>query len=307
MRGVRSLSVILPARDESRSVELVLRELLGVLQGLPGDHEVIVVDDGSRDDTAARAGSVPGVQVLRNPINLGYGHSLLRGIAHARGEVIGISDADGSYPMAELPALLELMARGADHAIAQRTGPHFSSHYALRFFYRALCRYVVGQPVPDANSGMRLFRREVVDLLRGDLCRGFSFTTSLTLASILTGAVVVFHPVPYAPRTGRSHVRARDFLRTLQYLFQLVALYNPLKLFLPLVLAGTALAAVSAGAAAATANITYLACAMVAGCATLILIGLSATTYVLSRLGLFPVRGRSSPPGFDQSEPPADR
>ena len=286
------LSIVLPAYNEGEAITPVLKALQAVLKGLPCRAEVVVVDDGSADDTAARARSVPGVRVISNPINLGYGHSLLRGIAASDGDVIGIADADGTYPVAEIPALLQLIERGADHVIGLRTGEHFRSHFSLRHFYRFICRYVVGQAVPDANSGLRLFRREVVESLRGDLCLGFSFTTSLTLASMLTGYVVAFREIPYAKRVGRSHVRPRDVLRTLQYLFQLIAVYNPLKLYLPLVTGSLLLSLAALVYGLWLERIAGLISAVILLATTLLLVGISAHAYIVSRVGLYPVRRR---------------
>lgn len=291
----RLLSIVVPARDEGQAIGSVLQALSAALAGLPCATEIVVVDDASSDDTAVRANAVAGVRVIVNPVNLGYGHSLLRGITAAQGDVIGITDGDGSYPASEIPALLELIVRGADHAIAERTGEHFRSHFALRHFYRLLCGYVVGQRVPDANSGLRLFRRELVESLRGDLCRGFSFTTSLTLASILGGWVVVFRPVVYGRRTGRSHVRLHDFLRTLQYLFQLIAVYNPLKLYLPLVLTSALLTVLALGYALLLDRAVGGISAVVLSATTLVLIGISALAYIVSRVGLYPMSRRQAP------------
>ena len=225
------LSVLIPAYNEESGIGAVVEEIRQALAELPLPSEIIVIDDGSDDATAERAAALDGVQLLRNPMNLGYGHALLRGIAAARGDLIAISDADGSYPGASLPDLYRLIQSGVDHAIGRRTGRSFRSFWLARTIYRWICGYVVGTRVPDANSGMRIFRREIAERLRGDLCLGFSFTTSLTLASIMSGYIVAFRDLPYRDRIGRSHVRLGDALRTSQYLFQLIALYNPLKLF----------------------------------------------------------------------------
>lgn len=302
------LSVILPAYNEASAIADVLGDVRRALDRLPCASEVVVVDDGSRDETAALA-TAAGVRVVRNPVNLGYGHSLLRGIAVARGNLIAISDADGTYPAAALADLYGLIQRGVDHAIGQRTGEHLSTRWPGRKVYRWLCGYVVGCRVPDANSGLRMFRREVVQGLRGDLCLGFSFTTSLTLASFMSGHVVAFCEISYARRRGRSHVRFRDVLRTVQYLFQLVALYNPLKLFLPITAAAViaALVAFATGAAGLWSH-GLLAGVLMSG-ASLLLIGLAAHAYILSRSGLRPVLMLSEPrlveTGSDQRPPPA--
>lgn len=282
------LTIVVPALNEQGAIEGVLLRLKDALGAVGSPAEILVVDDGSRDATAQRAAQVEGVRVLRNPVNLGYGHSLLRGIAAARGDVIGITDADGTYPVGEIPALWRLIELGADHVIGRRTGRHFRSHFSLRLFYRALCGYVCGRDVPDANSGLRLFRRSVFEPLRGDLCLGFSFTTSLTLTSMLSGHVVVFQDIAYAQRVGRSHVRPRDVLRTLQYLFQVIAVYNPLKLYLPLVLVAALGAVVSALYGVWLERIGGAISAVVLFATTLLLIAIAAHAYVVSRVGLYP-------------------
>lgn len=234
--GEIALSLVIPARNEEAAIERVLSEFKTALARLEVATEIILVDDASTDQTAARAGAVAGVRVVRNPRNLGYGHSLLRGMDVARGRYFAIADADGTYPSASLADLWALVEAGADHAIGRRTGENLTEHFGMRAVYRWLCRYVAGEDVPDANSGLRILDRRIVEQLRPDLCRGFSFTTSLTLASLLSGWVVAFVPIPYNSRVGKSHVRRlRDSLRTAQYLLQIVAAYNPVKLYLPLI------------------------------------------------------------------------
>src|SRR5262245_6397541 len=170
------LSVVMPAHNEAETIGAVIEGLQAALSRLPCPSEIIVVDDGSSDGTAARAGAAgAGVRVLRNPVNLGYGHSILRGIALARGSLIALTDADGTYPVASLPQLFARVQDGADHVVGQRTGENIRRPWLRRQVYRWLCSYVVGTRVPDANSGLRIFRREVVDTLRVDLCLGFSF------------------------------------------------------------------------------------------------------------------------------------
>jgi len=291
----RLLSLVLPAYNERDAIVGVLEQARAALDALPLETELIVVDDGSGDGTGDAVAEVAerlSVRLVRNPVNLGYGHSLLRGITAARGDLLGIMDADQTYPADQLPALYEAIAQGADHAIGRRTGKHLRSWWSARHVYRWLCGYVSGEFVPDANSGLRLFKRELVEELSGDLCLGFSFTTSLTLASLLSGYVVVFRDIPYAERAGRSHVRFKDILRTLQYLFQLIAVYNPLKLFLPLVLLLGALAAGTLVYGAAESHGVALLSGVIFTTGTFLLVGVAALSYVVSRTGSRAPRSR---------------
>jgi glycosyltransferase involved in cell wall biosynthesis len=284
------LSIVVPAYNEARAISGVIAELRAALDQIPLQSEIVVVDDGSTDDTAAVVAALSGVCLVSNPVNLGYGHSIMRGIAAAQGDLIAICDADGSYDPSALAELCVQIQRGVDHAIAQRTGPHFERTWIRRFAYRWLCQYVAGRHVPDANSGLRIFRRSLYENVSADLCRGFSFTTSLTLASLMAGHIVIFSAMPYRARVGTSHVRARDMLRTAQYLFQLVAAYNPVKLFLPLILA-TALGGLACFGLALSDGI-WAAAGAVLLASSVLLLGLAAHAYVVARAAAGPIRGR---------------
>ena len=284
--------MIIPAYNERVAIGAVLDEAGTSLARLGIPFEILVVDDGSEDDTAEIVSRRSDARLVRNPVNLGYGHSLLRGVASAKGSLIAICDADGSYDLDALPELIARVRAGVDHAIGERTGRWFRRPFLRRTVYRWLCGYVVGARVPDANSGLRAFRRDVVETLRADLCLGFSFTTSLTLASLMSGYVTEFRKTSYRERVGRSHVRLRDTFRTGQYLFQLIAAYNPVKLFVPLVLGSLLAAAGFAGLAVWHAE-RWLAPAWMFGVASLLLTGLAAHAYVVSRAAAGPIRGRA--------------
>ncbi len=294
------LSVVVPSFNEELAIGSVLRKTEEALKRLPCASEIIVVDDASEDDTAQLVSTFDGVRLLTNPVNLGYGHSLLRGIAVARGDVIAICDADGTYDPAGIPELYAELEAGADQVIGRRTGTGLRRLRLLRTLYRWLCGYVVGTHVPDANSGLRVFRTELARNLRADLCRGFSFTTSLTLASLMRGYVVSHRDIPYSHRVGRSHVRVRDVFRTAQYLFQLIAFYNPLKLFLPIVAVSVVASAAGFLRAALAGGIGAYVTGVTMAATTLVLIALAAQAYIVSRSSMG--MGRRSEPWL-QREP----
>jgi glycosyltransferase involved in cell wall biosynthesis len=287
---VESVSLIIPAYNEASGIAAVLDDALAALKLVGARTEVLVIDDASLDDTAQVVADHPGVRLLRNPVNLGYGHSLLRGVAAARGDLIAICDADGSYDLSALPDLVSRAREGVDHVIAERTGPRFRRPFLRRTVYRWLCGYVVGTRVPDANSGLRVFRRQIVEDLRADLCLGFSFTTSLTLASLMSGYVIDFRKSNYRARVGHSHVRLRDTFRTAQYLFQLIAAYNPVKLFVPLV-GLSVVAGVAATGLSLWRGEPWLLPASLFATAAALLTGLAAHAYVVSRAAAGPIRG----------------
>src|SRR6185369_4581442 len=212
--------------------------------------DIVVVDDGSTDRTAEVA-RLAGARVIRHPHNIGYGRSLKDGISAAHHDAIAITDGDATYPPEDLPRLLDAMSRGFDMVVGARTGEHYDGRPfkgQLRRVLTFLVEFTTGRPVPDVNSGFRVFRRSIAMPYFGQLCDTFSFTTSLTLAYMMTGRFVTYVPIGYAARVGRTKVRLfRDSLRTLQYIVQAILYYNPIKIFL--LLAAGALAVAVAGAA----------------------------------------------------------
>lgn len=230
------VSVVIPAYDEEHGIELTVRSLHGVFEksGFK-NYEVIVVDDGSSDSTGARARKA-GARVVTHPHNVGYGRSLKDGIAAAQHDAIVIADADGTYPVDRIPDLLQQYVQGFDMVVGQRTGNHYRESAIkapLRRILKFLVEYTAGRKVPDINSGLRAFSRKSVQPYFQHLCDTFSFTTSLTLAYMLTGKFVTYVPISYHERIGRTKVRLfRESLRTLQYIVQAIIYYNPLKIFL---------------------------------------------------------------------------
>jgi glycosyltransferase involved in cell wall biosynthesis len=232
------VTVVIPARDEEQGIAVTLEALRAVEPRLAMPLEILVVDDGSTDATPSIAEKA-GARVLSHPRSGGYGRSLKTGIEHARYEIIATTDADGTYPIEELPALLEEAAR-FDMVVGARTGPHYRqvllspTHTA----FLLLTNFVTGTWIPDPNSGLRVFRRSQVLPLLDRLPNGFSFTTTITLVLTLEGKFVHFHPIAYRARIGRSKVRyVRDAIRAAQGMLEVILRHNPLKAFLALALA----------------------------------------------------------------------
>ncbi len=233
-RAVDGVTVVMPAFDEAAGIATTVREVLAVLRdvGVPG--ELIVVDDGSTDDTAELARR-EGAIVVRLPRNRGYGAALKAGIARATHETLVLIDADGTYPASAIPALLA-EARDYDMVVGSRTGP--SVHVpALRrpakWFLGRLASYLAGQEIPDLNSGLRVVRRRLVERFEHLLPSGFSFTTTITLAALCNDALVCWHPIDYRPRLGASKIRPVHAFDFLMLILRTVVFFNPLKVFLP--------------------------------------------------------------------------
>lgn len=243
------VSVVVPAFNEEEGIAKVLEDLRRVLDGRGAPYEILVVDDGSRDRTADLV-EASGAAAIRHPVNRGYGRALASGIAQARHDWVLTIDGDGSYPADSIPALLEAMS-GVDMVVGAREGSVFwgSPFQALlRRIYLFLVSFVVGESVPDANSGLRVFSRAALRASAPIQCIGYSFSTTLTLSFLQDGRFVRFLPIPYFERKGRSKVRkVRDILRTLQILAQVMVFYNPLKLAVTLAAAPALLSLAALG------------------------------------------------------------
>lgn len=233
------LSVVIPAKNEAVSVAAVVAGVREVLEsgGLNRQSEILVVDDGSSDDTAVLAAQA-GARVLAGSNVGGYGAALKRGIRAAGGAAVCMLDADATYPATAILPLLERVEAGADQVIGARIGQRGTDGWLrslVKGAIRALAAAFVRVPIPDLNSGMRCLARtrlmEVLHLLPN----GFSLTTSLTVAGLLSGWRVEWVEIPYRARATRSKFRPwRDSLRLLGSLLRGVVYFAPLRIFLPL-------------------------------------------------------------------------
>jgi len=241
-RRVQRLSVVMPARNESLNLPALLGEVDAVLQAvrLPF-HEVVVVDDGSADDTAAIAAAA-GARVVRHDESLGNGAAVKRGIREAKGDWILLLDGDGQHPPAELPAMLALAERH-DMVVGSRGGTGGSLHRNLaNRIYSRFASYVSGRRIPDLTSGFRLLRADVAKDLVWLLPNTFSYPTTITMSMLRGGWSVGFHPFAVRQRRGTSHVRLfADGSRFFLIILRIATMFAPLRVFLPASLAVAAL------------------------------------------------------------------
>jgi glycosyltransferase involved in cell wall biosynthesis len=236
-----SLSVVIPVYNEGGQVEGTIRELHQVLRDPAiGEYEIIVVDDGSTDGTSRileEHHEALGIQLISHGHNRGYGAALKTGIRRCRHEVVAITDADGTYPNQEIPRLYREI-EACDMVVGARTGKNVQIPLVRRpakWMLNRLAEYLADTPIPDLNSGLRLFRKAEAMAMFNILPSGFSFTTTITLAMLTTDRQVRFLPIDYLKRTGRSKIRPiHDTLNFLQLILRTVLYFNPLRVFLPI-------------------------------------------------------------------------
>jgi glycosyltransferase involved in cell wall biosynthesis len=229
------ISVIIPAYNEEQTIAETVQACQRELSKTGQPYETLVVDDGSSDKTAEIA-EAAGARVIRHLNNLGYGRSLKDGIRAATYDTIVITDADGTYPIDQIPSLVQAYREGFNMVVGARQGKNYSESIkkgALRFILKRLVEFTAGRKIPDINSGLRIFsRREAVPYFNylGD---AFSFTTSITLAYMMNKKFMKYIPINYEKRTGKTKVHLfRDSLRTLECIVEAILFFNPLKIFL---------------------------------------------------------------------------
>ena len=229
-----AVSVVIPAYNEGP----VIADVVAALASAADWHEIIVVDDGPRDDTSGRA-CAAGAAVVRHPYNKGNGAAVKSGIRRATGEYVLIVDGDGQHRPDDAARLVSRLGEydlviGARAASTQATHARRVGNGALN----RLAGYLTGREIPDLTSGFRAARREHLREFLHLLPNGFSTPTTTTLAFIKAGYNVTFEPVEARPRVGSSKIRlARDGAKFLVIILKIVTLFSPLRVFLPLALA----------------------------------------------------------------------
>jgi glycosyltransferase involved in cell wall biosynthesis len=226
-----SVSIVIPALNEAADIG----DVVARLRGAASWREVIVVDDGSSDETAARARDA-GACVVRHPYNKGNGAAVKSGIRHAAGDYVLIVDADGQHAPEDSMRLAARLGEydlvvGARAPSTQATPGRRAGNALLNM----LASYLTGRPIPDLTSGFRGARRECLVEFLHLLPNGFSTPTTTTLAFLRAGYNVAFEPIDARRRVGNSHIRfARDGARFFLILLKIITIFSPLRIFVPL-------------------------------------------------------------------------
>ena len=225
------ISIILPAKNEAAA----LRDLLPRLTAAQPGAEIIVVDDGSTDDTRAVC-AASGVICLSSPYSMGNGAAIKRGARAAKGEILVFMDGDGQHNPADIARLVARLDQGYDMIVGARDWESQAGvgRGLANALYNWLASRMTGQTVADLTSGFRVARadrfREFIHLLPN----GFSYPTTSTMAFFRSAYGVAYEPIKAAERVGKSHIKPlKDGIRFLLIIFKIATLYSPLKLFVP--------------------------------------------------------------------------
>jgi len=231
------LSVVIPAYNEEDGITEIATRVLSVRADLKKvgieELELLVVDDGSRDKTAEVAEKIQGVTLIRHPKNKGYGAALKTGFSKAKGELIGFLDADGTYPPEYFPKLCQSALKGSELVIGSRMAGEDSKMPLTRrvgnFFFAALLSILGRQKVTDSASGMRVFKREILEHVY-PLPDGLNLTPVMSTRALHEGVKIEEVPIPYSERVGRSKLSViHDGRVFLQSMVWTAMSYNPVR------------------------------------------------------------------------------
>lgn len=227
-----SLSIVIPAKNEAENLKGFLPRLLAVIT----DAQVIVVNDGSTDDTLAICEQY-GVTVVTHPYSKGNGAAIKTGAKTAKGEVIVFLDGDGQHKPEDIPQLLEKLATGYDMVVGARDKQSQADSFRAiaNGVYNWLSSAITGHKILDLTSGFRAVRADKFKEFLYLLPNGFSYPTTSTMAFFRAGYSVGYMPIQTEQRLGESHISLlKDGIRFLLIIFKVGTLYSPLKIFLPI-------------------------------------------------------------------------
>ena len=226
------ISIVLPAKNESAAIGQTLVQI----QQLQLAHEIIVVNDGSTDQTKQVAETV-GAKVVTHPYSKGNGAAIKTGARTATGDIIVFMDADGQHDPQDIPLLLEKIEQGYDLVVgARQKGSQASVGRGIaNALYNNLATYMTEQKVEDLTSGFRAVRADKFREFLYLLPNGFSYPTTSTMAFFRAGYSVTYVPIHAAKRIGKSHIHPlKDGVRFFLIIFKIATLFSPLKMFLPI-------------------------------------------------------------------------
>lgn len=237
------VSIVLPCRDEEDHVEAEVKRISAAMDQSGFTYELIAVDDASTDATLARLRGAeaahPSMRVVAFAHNGGVGTARRIATQQARGEIVVWTDADMSYPNERIPELVAILDKDptCDQVVGARrheAGTHRILRVPTKWAIRKIAEFLTNSPIPDLNSGLRAFRRDVARPYLRLLPPGFSCVTTITLAFLSNQHPIRYLPIDYARRSGNSKFRfVRDAYRYILQVLRMVMYFNPLKVLMP--------------------------------------------------------------------------
>ena len=244
------VSIVLPVYNEKGHLRGEIDRIRAAMDQSHLRYEIIVIDDGSNDGSGEALREIDGIRLLQFTTNRGSGSARKYGTKAARGRVVVWTDVDMTYPNDRIPELVKELD-GHDQVVGARTSEQGTAKFArvpAKLLIRKLASYLTETDIPDLNSGLRAFRRDVALQYLHLLPTGFSCVTTITMSFLANGYSVKYVPIEYRPRAGESKFHwYRDTKRYLIQVVRLVLSYNPLRVFVPVGLLFAALGAVKLG------------------------------------------------------------
>lgn len=233
-----SASLIIPVYNEETTLKQDLEKAIKHLDNLHMDYEIIAVNDKSTDNSKKILNEIEGITIINHPENKGYGASLKTGIKASKYDWIIITDTDGTYPMHQIPNLVKEASKNVySLIIGERNingeGIPLKRRHAKKFL-NGFASYLSGHKIPDLNSGLRIFKKDLALEYWGLFPERFSFTSTITMAAVIHGHNTKFIPIEYYKRAEKSSMKASEFLRFIRLVMKLAFFFKPMKVFVPL-------------------------------------------------------------------------
>ena len=226
-----NVSILIPIFNE----EAVVKDTIKRIKEIVPEAEIIAINDGSSDKTYQILKTIKNIKVLNHPYNLGYGASLKDGIRNATKDWIVITDADGTYPLEDIPKLIQ-DTNSYDMVVGARIGEKVQIPLLRRpakWIIKVLASFLVGKKIADINSGLRIFNKEKAMEFMSLYPSGFSFTTTITLSFFTSDYTIKYIPINYFKREGKSTIRPiQDFAGFITLIFRIIIFFRPLRFFL---------------------------------------------------------------------------
>ncbi len=228
------ISIIIPAYREEKVIGTVVSGIRSVMDDSDRSYEILVINDGSDDDTAAEAEKA-GACVISHPYNIGNGAAVKTGIRNAKGDILVTIDGDGQHSPHDIPRLLEKMDT-YDMAVGARTNDSEASFHrkAANWVYNRFASYMCKRKIEDLTSGFRAIKPDIAKRFISLLPNTFSYPTTITMAVVRSGHSLVYVPIKAAGRVGKSKIRLmEDGSRFLLIIIRIATLFSPLRIFIP--------------------------------------------------------------------------